>query len=100
MSFSNGFSPGFCPPLFLYRPQFLAGDGEFGRVDHFGLPAAVRELQRAVPLALGFAHDGVGRIVFDLCSHSEEAKRRRLNIYSIVFDPRQNKLTRLGHKAT
>lgn len=64
-------SPGFCPPLSLHRPQLLPGDWEFGRVDHFGFPAAVGELQRAVPLALRFAHDGVGRVVFDLCRHSE-----------------------------
>lgn len=61
--------PGFRPPLPLHRPQLLLGDGEFVRVDDFGFPAAVGELQRAVPLALSFAHDGVGGVVFDLCCH-------------------------------
>lgn len=66
-----GISPGFCPPLSLHGPQLLPGDGKFGRVDHFGFPAVVGELQRAVPLALRFADDGVGRVVFDLGRHSE-----------------------------
>lgn len=68
-------SPGFCPRLFLHRPQLLLGDGKFGRVDHFGFPAAVRELQRAVPLSLCFAHDGVGRVVLDLCCHPMAARQ-------------------------
>lgn len=64
------YSPGFCPPLFVHRLQLLPDHGKFGRVDHFGLPAAVGELQRSVPLALGFTDDGVGRVVFDFCRHS------------------------------
>lgn len=68
------FSPGFCPPLFVDGPQHLPGDREFGRVDHFGFSTAVGEFQRAVPLTLRFAHNGVGRVVFDLCSHSELSK--------------------------
>lgn len=67
-------SPGLRPPLSVHRPQLLPGDGELGRVDHFGFPAAVGELQRAVPLALRFAHDGVGLVVFDLCRHPEFTK--------------------------
>lgn len=62
--------PGFCPPLTLDGPQLFLGDGKFVCVDDFGFPAAVGELQRAVPLALSFAHDGVGGVVFDLRCHS------------------------------
>lgn len=67
--------PGLCPPLSIHRPQLLPGDWELGRVDHFGFPAAVGELERAVPLALRFAHDGVGRVVFDFGRHSEMSNR-------------------------
>lgn len=66
----HGVPPGFRPPLSLHRPQLLLGDGKFVCVDDFGVSAAVGELQRAVPLALSFAHDGVGGVVFDLCCHS------------------------------
>lgn len=75
-------SPGFCPRLFLHRPQLLLGDGKFGRVDHFGFSAAVRELQRAVPLSLCFAHDGVRRVVLDLCCHPMAARQRPLLLLS------------------
>lgn len=67
--------PGFCPPLSLHRPQLLLGDGKFVRVDDFGFSAAVGELQSAVPLALSFAHDGVGGVVFDLRCHSVVRER-------------------------
>lgn len=66
----RGGPPGFCPPLPLHRLQLLLGDGKFVRVDDFGFSAAVGELQSAVPLALSFAHDGVGGVVFDLRCHS------------------------------
>lgn len=71
-----GVSPGFCPPLSLHGPQLLPGDGKFGCVDHFRFPAVVGELQCAVPLALRFADDGVGRVVFDLGRHSEVVAQR------------------------
>lgn len=62
--------PGLAPALLLQRSQPLPDDSKFGRVDHFGFSAAVGELQRAVPLALSFAHDGVGQVVFDFCRYS------------------------------
>ncbi len=75
------FSPGFSPPLSVHRPQLLPGDGKLCRVDHFGFPTAVCELQRAIPLALRFAHDGVGRVVFDLRCHSEWTNRQIVVVY-------------------
>lgn len=67
--------PGFGPPLSLHRPQLLLGDRKFVRVNDFGFPAAVGELQSAVPLALSFAHDGVGGVMFDLRCHSVARER-------------------------
>lgn len=67
--------PGLGPALLLQRSQPLPDDGEFGRVDHFGFSTAVGELQRAVPLALRFAHNGVGGVVFDLRSHPAALKQ-------------------------
>lgn len=69
-------SPGLRPALSLHGPQLLPGDGQLGGVDDFGLAAAVGELQRAVPLALRFAHDGAGRVVFDLRRHSGRVGQR------------------------
>lgn len=63
--------PGLRPALPLHCAQPLPGDGQLGRVDDFGLAAAVGELQRAVPLALRLAHDGAGGVVLDLGRHSE-----------------------------
>lgn len=71
-------SPGLCPPLLLQGAELLLCDQKLGRVDDFGFSAAVGELQRAVPLALGFADDGAGRVVFDLRRDPAQG-RLRLN---------------------
>lgn len=66
--------PGLRASLFLERSQLLPGDRELSRVDHFGFAAAVGELQGSVPLPLRFTHDGVGRVVLHLRSHSKTDK--------------------------
>ena len=63
------YSPGLSPSLSFYWPQPFPDDWQFGCVNHFGFSAAIGELQRSVPLPLSLAHNGVGGVVFDLCSH-------------------------------
>lgn len=73
--------PGLHGPLLLQRSKLLRIHRQAGRVDDFGLPVAVGELQGAVPLAVRFADDGVGWVVFhfgcdsELMSRSNESKR-------------------------
>lgn len=55
--------PGLHGPLLLQRSKLLRIHRQGGRVDDFGLPVAVGELQGAVPLPVRFADDGVGGVV-------------------------------------
>lgn len=59
--------PGLHGPLLLQRSKLLWIHRQGGRVDDFGLPVAVGELQGAVPFPVSFADDGVGWIVFHFC---------------------------------
>ena len=70
-------SPGLSPALLVHGPQLLLGDGQLRRVHHLGLPVAVGELQRPVPLALGLTHHRVGGVVLHLRCHSAPQQRKK-----------------------
>lgn len=75
-------TPGLHGPLFIQGSKPLRVDRQGGRIDDFGLPVAVGELQGAVPLPVCFADDGVGWVVFhfgcdpELMRRSSESKGR------------------------
>ena len=74
-------SPGLGPALFVDRSQLLLDDRQPGRVHHLGLPIAVGELQRAVPLPLCLAHHHVGGVVLHLCRHSAQQRRKKRRVW-------------------
>ena len=63
-------SPRLVLALLLQGPDLLLDDWQLGGVNHLGLPAAVGELQGAVPLALGLAHHSARVVVLHLRRHS------------------------------
>lgn len=56
--------PGLHGPLLLQRSELLRVHRQGSRVNDFGLPVAVGELQGAVPFPVRFADNSVGWVVF------------------------------------
>lgn len=67
--------PGLHGPLLLQGSKLLRIHRQGGRVDDFGLPVAIGELQGAVPLPVRFADDGVGWVVLHFSCDPELMRR-------------------------